>query len=103
MGSEVVLTCPQNERRREEAPPLPFFRSPPHSTTAKSDQVRRYNFVMTESDWAACCDPAPMLHFVRLRATPRQLRLFCCACCRLIWDALPGDWSRDAVELGELF
>ena len=51
MGSEVVLTCPQNERRREEAPPLPFFRPPPHSTIARSDQVRRYNFLMTESEW----------------------------------------------------
>jgi len=56
---------------------------------------------MSESEWAGCCDPAPMLHFVRLRASPRQLRLFCCACCRLVWDALPGDWSREAVELGE--
>jgi hypothetical protein len=58
---------------------------------------------MTEQEWLECQDPQPMLHFVRHRASPRQLRLFACACLRLIWDALPGDWARNAVELGERY
>lgn len=58
---------------------------------------------MTEHDWLTCRDLAPMLHFVRLRATPQQLRLFACACCRLVWEQLPCDECRTAVELGERY
>jgi hypothetical protein len=60
---------------------------------------------MTEGEWLACddlSDVMAMLIFVRLRATDRQLRLFGCACCRLVWDHLPA-WARQAVEAGERY
>ncbi len=44
-----------------------------------------------------------MLHFVRLRASWRALRLFGCACCRLVWDELPGDECCRAVALAEAY
>jgi hypothetical protein len=58
---------------------------------------------MTEAEWRACDDPARMLRAVRLRATPRKLRLFAAACCRLVWDRLPGDHVRQAVETAERY
>jgi hypothetical protein len=61
------------------------------------------NRFMTEADWLAGTDPRPMLHRVRLRLGDRRLRLFAAACCRLVWDVLPGDWCRHAVEQGEQY
>jgi hypothetical protein len=56
---------------------------------------------MTEAEWLAFADPAPMLMFLRGRASKRKLRLFAVACCRrhphLILD---GD-SRSAIEVAE--
>lgn len=57
---------------------------------------------MTEQEWLACTDPAPMLEFLRGKASDRKLRLFTAACCRRIWHLLPNDWSRKAVEASEL-
>lgn len=37
---------------------------------------------MTEAEWLACEDPAPMLQFIRTRANDRQLRLISCGFCR---------------------
>jgi hypothetical protein len=49
----------------------------------------------------ACTDPTPMLLFLRGRASDRKLRLFACACCRLVWHLIP-DWrSRGAVLTAE--
>ncbi|HKB35439.1 MAG TPA: hypothetical protein VKD72_03230 [Gemmataceae bacterium] len=58
---------------------------------------------MKEADWLDWVDPRPMLRFLRLRASDRKLRLFACACCRLVWDHLPGDHVRRTVELGERY
>jgi hypothetical protein len=58
---------------------------------------------MTEAEWLACANPTPMLHFVRGRASDRKLRLFAVACCRRIWDKLPGETCHRAVELAERF
>jgi hypothetical protein len=60
---------------------------------------------MTESDWATCREPQLMLAFVRERgrASDRKLRLFACACCRRIWQLLPDEPCRRAVELSEQY
>lgn len=58
---------------------------------------------MTDADWLASNDLALMLRFIRLRLDDRKLRLFACACCRLVWDSLPHDACRRAVELGEAY
>lgn len=44
---------------------------------------------MTEAEWMASADPAAMLAYVQDKASPRQLRLFACACCRQAWDGAP--------------
>jgi hypothetical protein len=58
---------------------------------------------MTESDWLAATDPAPMLRFLGPAISERKLRLFAAACCRRVWAALPGEGSRDAVVMAERF
>jgi hypothetical protein len=37
---------------------------------------------MTEAEWLACDDPAPMMEFLRGKGSDRKLRLFGCSCCR---------------------
>jgi len=58
---------------------------------------------MTESEWLACTDPQQILEFVRDRASDRKRRLFTCACCRRVWDALTDQRSRSAVEAAERY
>jgi hypothetical protein len=43
-----------------------------------------------------------MLEFLRGKASERKLRLFCCACCRQVWDRL-GWGGRRAVAIGERY
>jgi hypothetical protein len=57
---------------------------------------------MTEEEWLACADPAPILMLLGGAARDRKLRLFCCACCRRIWESLPTE-GREAVEVSERF
>ena len=56
---------------------------------------------MTESEWLECSKPTPMLEFVLSTASTRKLRLFACACCRAIWDALSDNNLRSDVERAE--
>ena len=56
---------------------------------------------MTEAQWLACDDPAPMLAFLRRKVSDRKLRLFACACARAAWHLLSDGRSREAVEIVE--
>jgi hypothetical protein len=64
---------------------------------------------MREETWVVCANAEPMLHhllrFGTASATNRQrrLRLFACACCRLIWLTHPEGPCRLAVEAAERF
>ena len=58
---------------------------------------------MTETEWMASTDPRPMLGSLRRRASDRKLRLFAAACCRRIWDLLPDEQCRSALETAERF
>jgi hypothetical protein len=58
---------------------------------------------MTEAEWLACTDPASMLRFLRGKAGERKLRLFVCACTRLLWEEIPVGVMREAVEVAEQY
>jgi hypothetical protein len=59
---------------------------------------------MTESEWLACADPAPMLECVSRRgASERKLRLFSAACARRLWPVMSGDHVRGLVPDAEQF
>ena len=58
---------------------------------------------MTEGEWLACADPAPLLRCLGRRASEAQLRRFGIACCRRIWHLLVDARSRQAVEIVEAF
>ena len=58
---------------------------------------------MTEAEWLVCDDPIDMVLVPPGKmASDRKLRLFACACCRRVWDALNDD-NRSAVELAERY
>jgi hypothetical protein len=62
---------------------------------------------VTETEWLAWGDPEDMLEHARMSSRlrplvgPRKLRLFACACVRLVWDQLPGDRFGAAILLAE--
>jgi hypothetical protein len=59
---------------------------------------------VTEAEWLACEDPVALLKFLRSsrKASERKLRLFGCACVRLVWLLL-GEEPPMAVEAAERF
>ncbi len=57
---------------------------------------------MIESGQVAPVDPALALAFLHGKASNRKLRLFACACCRLVWPLLPPQPGRARVEAVEL-
>jgi hypothetical protein len=57
---------------------------------------------MTEAEWLACADPRPMvLHLGRQPAGERKLRYFAFACVRRMWDEVPAEPLKRAIEAGE--
>ena len=58
---------------------------------------------MTETEWLACDDYAPLLGFLRPAADTRRLRLLACGCCRQVWAALGDARLRKAVRKLEAF
>jgi hypothetical protein len=58
---------------------------------------------LTETEWLTCERPDLMLTFLGDRAGARRLRLFACACCRLVWHWLDDHDTRAAVLTAERF
>lgn len=58
---------------------------------------------MTETEWLTCDDLRPMLTYLEKKGSDRKMRLFICACCRMIWEALPDGICLTSVETGEAF
>jgi hypothetical protein len=58
---------------------------------------------MTEAEWLAGGDRAPMFELLRPVASDRKCRLFCVACCRECWDQFTDDLSRHAVNVAERY
>jgi hypothetical protein len=55
---------------------------------------------MTEEEWLAATDPAPMLDFLQGKASDRKLRLFACACSLRMGDSLGQD-ARSLIAFAE--
>ena len=58
---------------------------------------------MTEAQWMQSTDLCAMLEALGGEVSDSKLRLFACACCRRIWDAIDTDLHRRAVEYAEWF
>lgn len=57
---------------------------------------------MSVEEWHKSSDPDELLVLVDDKASPRTMRLFCCACVRRIWSELDGASAcRRAVEVAE--
>lgn len=60
---------------------------------------------MTEAEWNACTDPAPMLAFLQNegKASRRKLRLFAVACCRKMAHVMSDESLRRPLDVAERF
>src|SRR5262245_48112473 len=58
---------------------------------------------MTEAEWLHCGSPEQLLDHLDGRVSERKGRLFACACCRRIWEALDDPRSQAGVEAAERF
>src|SRR4051812_46286033 len=58
---------------------------------------------MTEEQWLTTCDPTQVPATLRPRCSERKVRLFNAAFVRMLWEALPHEQSRRAVEAVERF
>jgi hypothetical protein len=56
---------------------------------------------VTEQEWLAASDPAPMLEFLKGQASDRKLRLLLAGIARQLWHDLEDDRSRAAIEMAE--
>jgi hypothetical protein len=57
----------------------------------------------TEAEWLGCTDPERMLRAMPAGATARKRRLLAVACCRLVFDWLVDNRSREALDVAEAF
>jgi hypothetical protein len=58
---------------------------------------------MTESEWLSCTDPDEIVRFLQAKASDRKLRLFACACVRVVWNYVVEERARLAVEVSERY
>jgi hypothetical protein len=58
---------------------------------------------VTEAEWLGATDPAPMLEFLRDRASDRKLRLFAVACCRRVWNLARDERLKTALDTLERY
>lgn len=58
---------------------------------------------ITEAEWLRGSDPGPMIQHLKDRTSPRQARLFACACCRRVWRLFSNERHKQAVEAAERF
>jgi hypothetical protein len=58
---------------------------------------------MTEAEWLACADTALMEQCLKGRATERKMRLFACACCRLLGSYLEHRAAIQAIDAAERY
>jgi hypothetical protein len=58
---------------------------------------------MTEARWRRGNDPTRLLDLLRGRASERKLRLFGCACCRLVQEVFPDAECHVALEVAERY
>ncbi|MCI0463228.1 MAG: hypothetical protein L0Z62_40290 [Gemmataceae bacterium] len=56
---------------------------------------------MTEAEWLACSNPAPMLALLRGKLSDRKLRLFGAACCRRVEHLQDGHRCGNLIEVIE--
>ena len=73
--------------------------------TKTTERAQWNDIDMTETEWLQGSDPAAMLKFLLhaslISPSDRRLRLYACACCRRIWNALPDPSHRDLVAAVE--
>lgn len=106
VGVDLLLTFCDPTKRTLNPAAFPLEREALVETLAgnvRPDIVKR-SLNMSPTEWAESDNPAAMLawleHQGRLNST--NLRLYCCACCRRVWDAL-RPLARRAVETAERF
>jgi hypothetical protein len=58
---------------------------------------------VTEAEWNQSDDPRPMLKALQGTVDDRELRAFAVAACRLVWDLLGDERSRQSVEGAERY
>lgn len=58
---------------------------------------------MTNADWETATEPNAMLTLLKGRTGNRKVRLIACGIARCVWDDMPSDISRRAVEIAERF
>jgi len=51
----------------------------------------------------ACNEPPTMLELLRCKASSRKMRLYACACCRLVWHLFPHERYHRAIETAERY